>query len=103
MMQFCSANQPYDGPQDKPHLPPQHIPEFWQFVQAGGAQELAESGQAVGVGQQCALGVTGIGHGAEFDPAEGFTVQTGALLAKEDRRAQLDTLERWMAQVESSR
>lgn len=83
-MQFCSANQPYDGPQDKPHLPLEYIPQLRQFVQTAAAQEAAKTGQPIPVGQQVALCIRGIGHGAELDEGERLTVQTGPLLAEED-------------------
>lgn len=65
-------------------LAAQHVPRVQQFVQEGGAQEAAKTGQPIPVGQQVALCIRGIGHGAELDEGERLTVQAGPLLAEED-------------------
>lgn len=38
-------HQPFDCAQDRPHLPAQHVPEFWQFIQAAAAQDQGKNGE----------------------------------------------------------
>ena len=66
------------------HVTLQHIEQPRQFVQAGAAQEKTKARQTFRIGQQIALGVAGVGHGAELVDGEEFAVQTGSLLAEED-------------------
>jgi len=61
---------------------------------------LAESGQTLGVGQQHALRVAGVGHGAEFDHQKGFAVQTRVTLTEENRRTQVDAHEQGRQRTE---
>jgi len=42
-------------------------------------------------GSRLPWAVAGVGHGAEFDHAQGSAVQTGARLAKEHRRTKFQT------------
>lgn len=75
---------------DEAHFPFEDVPQFGQFVEAGGAEEAAEGGQAVGIGQELAVGIPLVGHGAEFDEGEGAAVVAGALLGEEDGGAEAE-------------
>jgi len=72
------------------HVALDDVPQLGQFVQAGAPQKLAKGRQAIGIGQQGAGGIAGIGHRAEFDHGEGLATETGALLAEEDWSTEFD-------------
>ncbi len=69
---------------DQAHVAAQHVPQLRQLVDRGGAQEPAESSQALGVGQRPAVGADGVAHGAELDHRERHAAPPGPLLAEED-------------------
>ena len=72
------------GPRpDYGHVALEDVEEFGQFVEAGGAEELAVGVQPHVVGEQVPLRVTLVGHGAELDELEDFFIFTGARLRKE--------------------
>ena len=73
---------------DQAHVALHHIPEFRQFVQAGCPNEAPDPRKALGVRQQMALRITGVGHGTELDQLEGSAAQTGPNLPKEDGAAE---------------
>ena len=73
---------------DQAHLAFEDVEELGQFIQAGGAQEAPEAGEALLVGEQVTLGITQVAHGAEFVEFEDPTVQPGALLAENHRPAE---------------
>ena len=70
---------------DQAHVAFEDVEEFGEFIQAGGAQEAPEAGEALLVGQQAAIGVAQVAHGAEFVELEDPAVQPGARLAEEHR------------------
>ena len=72
------------------HLAFEDVEEFGEFIQAGGAQEAPEAGEALLVGEQVALGITQVAHGAEFVEFEDPAVQPGACLTEEHRPAEED-------------
>lgn len=75
---------------DDGHVALEDVEEFGEFVEAGGAEELAVSVQALVVGEQVAACVLLVGHGAELDEPEDFLVQPGARLRKEGVALHLD-------------
>ncbi len=75
---------------NKTHLPFEDIDQFRKLIQAGGAQEAPEAGEALLIGEQVALCVTRVAHGAEFVEAEYAAVQPGARLAEDHRPAEED-------------
>ncbi len=68
---------------DDGHVALEDVEEFGQFVEAGGAEELAVGVQPHVVGEQVPLRVTLVGHGAELDKLEYFLVLAGAKLREE--------------------
>lgn len=72
------------------HVALEDVKEFRQLVQAGAAEELAVLGQANVVGKQVALGVAGVGHGAELYQLEDTFILARAGLCKEGIAAHLD-------------
>ena len=83
------AHELRPGPDDG-HVALEDVEEFGQFVEAGGAEELAVGVQPHVVGEQVALRVTLVGHGAELDEPEDFLVQPGARLREEGVPLHLD-------------
>ena len=75
---------------DDGHVALEDVEEFGEFVEAGGAEELAVGVQALVVGEQVAARVLLVGHGAELDEPEDFLVQPGARLGEEGVPAHLD-------------
>ena len=64
------------------HVAAEDVDQLRQLVQAGGAEEGAESGGALGIGEHAAVG-GGLGeHRTEFHEREGGAVEAGAGLAK---------------------
>ena len=80
------------GP-DYGHVALEDVEEFGQFVEAGGAQELAVGVQAYVVGEQVAVDILFVGHGAELDEFENLFVKAGARLRKEGVALHLDSSE----------
>lgn len=68
---------------DYGHVALENVEEFGEFVEAGGAQELAVGVQADIVWEQVAIGVLFVGHSAELDELENLFVKAGARLRKE--------------------
>lgn len=75
---------------DDGHVALEDVEEFGEFVEAGGAEELAVGVQTLVVGEQVAARVLLVGHGAELDEPEDFLVQPGARLRKEGVALHLD-------------
>uniref|UniRef100_A0A0N4Z3F3 LigA n=1 Tax=Parastrongyloides trichosuri TaxID=131310 RepID=A0A0N4Z3F3_PARTI len=73
---------------DQRHLAAQDVYQLGQFIQAGGAQELAQTGDAVVAGCDLTAG-GGVGgfltHGAELPHHDLFLVEAVAALAKQGR------------------
>ena len=65
------------------HVALEDVEEFGQLVEAGGAQELAVGVQPHVVGEQVALRVPFVGHGAELDEPEYLFALAGARLGEE--------------------
>ena len=78
---------------DDGHVALEDVEEFGEFVEAGGAEELAVGVQALVVGEQVATRVLLVGHGAELDEPKDFLVQPGARLRKEGVPLHLDCAE----------
>jgi len=68
---------------DEAHVAQQHVDEFRQFIQRGGAQEFAHPGGAFFIRQELAFRITCVGHGAEFDDVEGQAAAADAFLQEE--------------------
>ena len=68
---------------DYGHVALEDVEEFGEFVEAGGAEELAVGIQADIVREQVAVGVLFVGHSAELDELENVFVKAGARLRKE--------------------
>ena len=62
------------------HVALEDVDELWEFIARGGADEAAYLGEAVGIGEELALGITLIGHGLKLDDLEDLAVKTRALL-----------------------
>ena len=75
---------------DQAHVALEDVEQFGEFVEAGGAQEFAEGGQALVVGEQVPLRVALVGHGAELVHGERFTMHAGPGLAEEHGSAVFD-------------
>ena len=65
---------------DERHVAFEDVDELGQLVDGGGADEATDLREALGVGQEVALGITLVGHGLELDDAEHLAVQAGPLL-----------------------
>ena len=78
---------------DEAHVAAEHIPQLGELVEGRGADEAAYGGEAVGVGEEVAGGVAAVGHGLEFDEAEDFAVEAGAVLAEEGTGAVVGEVE----------
>ena len=68
---------------DYGHVALQYIEEFGELVQAGAAQESSVTVETLLVGEQVALRIALVCHGAELDQLEDFFVLAGARLRKE--------------------
>ena len=80
--------RPYHG-----HVALENVEKFGEFVEAGGAEELAVGVQAYVVGEQVPLRVTLVGHGAELDEPEYPFALARAGLRKEGVAMHLDGAE----------
>lgn len=80
------------GP-DYGHVALEDVEEFGQLVEAGGAEELAVGVQPHVVGEQVAIGVLFVGHGAELDELENLFVKARARLREEGVAMHLDCAE----------
>lgn len=76
------AHELGSGP-DYGHVALENVEEFGELVEAGGAEELAVGVQAHVVGEQVAVGILFVRHGAELDELENLFVKAGARLRKE--------------------
>ena len=86
------ANKLRSRPDDG-HVALEDVEELGEFIEAGGAEELAVGVQAHVVGEQVSLGVTLVCHGAELDKLEYFLVLAGAKLREEGIALHLDCAE----------
>lgn len=68
---------------DEGHVALEDIEQLRQFIERGGAQELAHEGGAFLIRQEIAFRIAGVGHGAEFDDAEGLASPADAGLQEE--------------------
>ena len=68
---------------DEGHIADEHVDELRQLIQRGGAHEFSDPGGALLVWQELAIGIRLIGHGAEFDDAEGQAAAADAFLQEE--------------------
>ena len=68
---------------DQGHIAFQDVDELGEFVDAGGADELADCSQSLGIRQQPSIGIPLVGHALEFDHFEDLTVEAGTLLQEE--------------------
>ena len=67
---------------DEAHVAAEHVPELGQFIEAEAADDLADAGEAVLVGEQGAGTVAFVGHRAELGDLEGSAAEAGAGLAE---------------------
>ena len=68
---------------DQGHIAFQDVDELGEFVDAGGADELADRSQSLGIRQQPPIGIPLVGHALELDHFEDFTVEAGTFLQEE--------------------
>ena len=68
---------------DQRHVSFKDIPKLWKFVDGCGADETAYFGQALGIGEEFAVGIAFIGHGLELDDLEDLGVRAGTCLEEE--------------------
>ncbi len=80
------------GP-DEAHLASEHVPQLGQLVEAERPEEPAQSGEALLVGQELAVGVALVRHRAELDHLEGLGVAAEPSLAEQHRAAHLEAHE----------
>ena len=66
------------------HLTLEHVDQFRQFIQGEAAQEAAQPGEALLVGEQVALLVPVVGHGTELVDDKRLSPVAQAGLAEED-------------------
>jgi len=76
---------------DETHLTAEDIDQLGQLVDRGDPQPAAERREPLGIGEQRAAGVTGVGHGAELQQPERPIAVTGTLLPKENRGSEAPT------------
>lgn len=65
------------------HVSFKDIPKLWEFVDGCGADETAYFGQALGIGEEFAIGIAFIGHGLELYYLEDLGVLAGTFLEEE--------------------
>ena len=68
---------------DEGHVALEDVEQLRQFIERGGAQELAHEGGALLIRQEIAFRIAGVGHGAELDDMEGLAATADALLQEE--------------------
>jgi hypothetical protein len=88
---------------NKTHVPPQHVPEFWQFIQACGSHETPERGQSVCIRQRHALCSRCIRHCTKLQHLKRCCSKPRPDLSKQDRCSQFYTCHnsddsKWKAQ-----
>lgn len=69
---------------DEAHVSLEDVDELGEFVDGGGAHELADGGEALGVGEELALRVLAVVHGFELDDLKDVFVFAGPRLGEED-------------------
>ena len=90
--EYHVAHELGPGP-DYGHVALEDVEEFGEFVEAGGAEELAVGVQPHVVGEQVPLRVTLVGHGAELDEPEYPFAHARAGLREEGVAMHLDGAE----------
>ena len=88
VVQWQIFDQQWTGANDG-HIAPEDVPQLRQLVQGGGAQRTAKLGQSDFIGQQVALFVPLIGHGAELIKAKNLLILTGTVLMEDHGTSQL--------------
>ena len=68
---------------DEGHVALEDVEQLRQFIERGGAQELAHEGGAFLIRQEIAFRIASIGHGAELDDMEGLAAAADAGLQEE--------------------
>lgn len=68
---------------DERHVALEDVDELGELIDRGGADEAAYLGEAVGIGEELALGIALIGHGLELDDLEDLAVLARALLVEQ--------------------
>ncbi len=68
---------------DEGHIALEDVEQLGEFIERGGAQELAHEGGALLIRQELAFRIASVGHGAEFDDAEGLAAAADAGLQEE--------------------
>ena len=68
---------------DEGHVALEDVEELGELIDRGGAYEAAYLGEAVGIGEEVALGITLISHGLELDDLEDLAVKTRTLLIEQ--------------------
>lgn len=71
---------------DECHVALKDVDELGKLIDRGGADEAAYLGEAVGIGEEVALGIALIGHGLELDDLEDLAMKTRALLVEQGTR-----------------
>lgn len=71
---------------DERHVALEDVDELGELIDGGGADEAAYLGEAVGIGEEVALGIAFIGHCLELDDLEDLAVKTRALLIEQGTR-----------------
>jgi hypothetical protein len=72
------------------HFPPEHVPEFGKFVEAGSAQPFAQPRKPVLVRQQFAGIIASISHCAKLYDMERFAMQARTFLGEQHGTAKPD-------------
>src|SRR5664279_5187225 len=72
---------------DQRHFSPQHVQKLWQFVNAGGAKQLANSGHAriIASGLRDDITIFLRRHGTKLEHYKLATVKSLSVLQKKDR------------------
>ena|SRR5579885_251292 len=66
------------------HFAAENIPEFRKLIEAGGAEEAADTRETLGIRQRLAGGIERVTHGPELHQSERTLAQPGTSLAEED-------------------
>jgi hypothetical protein len=69
---------------DEAHVSFEDVDDLGQFIDRRGADESADGGESVFVGQELALGVSAVIHRLELDHLEEASMEAGAFLGEED-------------------
>ena len=68
---------------DQRHVSFEYIPKLGEFVDGCGADETAYFGQALGIGEEFAVGIAFIGHGLELYYLKDLGILAGTFLKEE--------------------